>query len=175
MTQSFWNDRERYLDSYWRQIPGVWTHGDLAVRTQDDLMFLLGRSDDTLKLAGKRVGPAEIEDLILELPEVSEAAAIGVDDPAKGQILVAFVVLSMAAERSAAEIERMVIAAVGERMGRPFQPSRVHVVTQLPRTRSTKLMRRVIRRVYAGQDLGDLTALENPDAIGPIRAAALAG
>jgi acetyl-CoA synthetase len=175
MTQSFWNDRERYLESYWQQTPGVWTHGDLAIRTGEDVMFLLGRSDDTLKVAGKRVGPAEIEDVLLELPEVSEAAAIGVEDPVKGQRLVVFVVPSATAAIPAATLERMVIAAVAERLGKPFQPSRVHLVAQLPRTRSMKVMRRVIRRVYANQDPGDLSALENPDAVGPIREAALAG
>jgi acetyl-CoA synthetase len=174
MTQSFWQDRERYLESYWQQTPGVWTHGDLALRTGEDVMFLLGRSDDTLKVAGKRVGPAEIEDVLLELPEVNEVAAIGVEDPVKGQRLVVFVIPSDTAP-DADTLERMVKAAVAERLGKPFQPSRVHLVTQLPRTRSMKVMRRVIRRVYTNQDPGDLSALENPDAIGPIREAALAG
>jgi acetyl-CoA synthetase len=175
MTQSFWNDRARYLDSYWTQTPGVWTHGDLASRTKDDVLFLLGRSDDTLKVAGKRLGPAEVEDVLLELDHIAEAAAIGVEDPVKGQRLIVFIVPRAANTLSEAELERIVIAAVAGRLGKPFQPSRVHVVAQLPRTRSTKVMRRVIRRVYANQDPGDLTSLDNPDAIGPIREAALAG
>ena len=169
MTQSFWNDRERYLDSYWRQSPGVWTHGDLAVRTRDGVLFLLGRSDDTLKVAGKRLGPAEVEDVVLELPDVSEVAAIGVEDPVKGQRLVVFIVPSAGTTTPAAALQATVIAVVGERLGKPFQPSQVHLVAQLPRTRSMKVMRRVIRRVYTNQDPGDLTALENPSAIGPIR------
>jgi acetyl-CoA synthetase len=175
MTQSFWNDRERYLDSYWRQTPGVWTHGDLALRTQDDVLFLLGRSDDTLKVAGKRLGPAEVEDVLLEMEDIAEAAAIGVEDPVKGQRLIVFVVPRPGNTKAEPELERIAIAAVAGRLGKPFQPSRVHMVAQLPRTRSTKVMRRVIRRVYANQDPGDLTALDNPDAIGLIRAAALAG
>lgn len=169
MTQAFWNDRERYLDSYWRQTPGVWTHGDLAIRTVSGVLFLLGRSDDTLKVAGKRLGPAEVEDVVLELPDVSEVAAIGVEDAVKGQRLVVFIVPRAGVQASAAALQATVIAAVGERLGKPFQPSQVHLVAQLPRTRSMKVMRRVIRRVYSNQDPGDLTSLENPSAIGPIR------
>ncbi len=172
MTQSFWNDRERYLESYWQQTPGIWTHGDLALRTSGDALFLLGRSDDTLKVAGKRVGPAEIEDVLLELPDVGEAAAIGVDDPMKGQKLIVFVVRTQSSLTPAAGLAEMVKATVATRLGKPFQPSKVHVVTQLPRTRSSKVMRRVIRRIYAGQDPGDLSSLEDPAAVDIIRQAA---
>ena len=92
MTQSFWQDDERYLNTYWRTIPGVWVHGDLAMRKPGEGFYLLGRSDDTIKLAGKRLGPAEIEEVLLELPAIAEVAAIGVDDPVKGQKLVVFLV-----------------------------------------------------------------------------------
>ena len=93
MTQSFWRDDTRYLDTYWHTTPGIWVHGDLAMRrAEDDVFFMMGRSDDTLKVAGKRLGPAEVEEVVLELPVVAEAAAIGVDDPEKGQKLVVFVV-----------------------------------------------------------------------------------
>ena len=172
MTQSFWNDRERYLESYWQKTPGIWTHGDLALRTSGDVLFLLGRSDDTLKVAGKRVGPAEIEDVLIELPGIAEAAAIGVDDPAKGQKLIVFVVPSNAPEVSEADLEAIVTTTIATRLGKPFQPSRVHVVTQLPRTRSSKIMRRVIRRAYTNQDPGDLSSLEDTAAIEVIREAA---
>ena len=172
MTQSFWNDRERYLESYWQKTPGIWTHGDLALRTSGDVLFLLGRSDDTLKVAGKRVGPAEIEDVLIELPGIAEAAAIGVDDPAKGQKLVVFVVPSNAPEVPEADLEALVATTIATRLGRPFQPSRVHVVTQLPRTRSSKIMRRVIRRAYTNQDPGDLSSLEDTQAVEVIRGAA---
>ena len=172
MTQSFWNDRERYLESYWRKTPGVWTHGDLALRTSGDVLFLLGRSDDTLKVAGKRVGPAEIEDVLIEMPEIAEAAAIGVEDPIKGQKLIVFVVPSGAAQMPDAELAAAVTATIARRLGKPFQPSRVHVVTQLPRTRSSKVMRRVIRRLYTDLDPGDLSSLEDPAAVDIIREAA---
>jgi acetyl-CoA synthetase len=173
MTQSFWNDRERYLESYWQQIPGVWVHGDLVLRTAQDVLFVLGRSDDTLKIAGKRVGPAEVEDLLLAMPGIAEAAAIGMADAVKGQSLVVFVVPSAAYQESEAALEAAVAAEIGEQLGKPFRPSRVHVVSQLPRTRSAKVMRRVIRRTYAGQDPGDLSSLEDTAAVEMIRRAAL--
>jgi len=172
MTQSFWNDRERYLESYWQKTPGIWTHGDLALRTSGDVLFLLGRSDDTLKVAGKRVGPAEIEDVLIEMLEIAEAAAIGVEDPVKGQKLIVFVVASTASQVSETDLSATVIATIATRLGKPFQPSRVHVVTQLPRTRSSKVMRRVIRRIYTGQDPGDLSSLEDSSAVEIIREAA---
>ncbi|MBL6081746.1 AMP-binding protein [Belnapia sp. T18] len=171
MTQSFWRDRERYLETYWEQVPGIWMHGDLAMRTSEDMIFLLGRSDDTLKVAGKRLGPAEVEDVLLELPEVSEAAAIGVDDAAKGQKLVVFIVPAPG-HPSGPALATRAAAAVESRLGRPFRPARVHVVSDLPKTRSQKVMRRVIRRVYAGENPGDLGSLDNPPAIERIRAAA---
>ncbi|GAC1339049.1 MAG: AMP-binding protein [Acetobacteraceae bacterium] len=175
MTQSFWNDRERYLESYWQKTPGIWTHGDLALRTSDDVLFLLGRSDDTLKIAGKRVGPAEIEDVLNELPEIAETAAIGVEDPVTGQKLIVFVVASGAAQVPDAHLAATVMTTIATRLGKPFQPSRVHVVTQLPRTRSSKIMRRIIRRIYSGQDPGDLSSLEDASAVEVIRAAARDG
>src|SRR4029453_12476573 len=94
MTKSFWQDDARYLDTYWRTVPGIWIHGALAIRTPTGEFFLRGRSDDTLKLAGKRIGPAEIENVLLELPGVSECASIGVEDAAKGQMLVVFIIPS---------------------------------------------------------------------------------
>jgi acetyl-CoA synthetase len=170
MTRGFWQDEARYLESYWSSIPGLWVHGDLAMRREDGTFFLLGRSDDTIKLAGKRLGPAEIEEIILELPSVAEAAAIGVDDPVKGQKLVAFVVLSPGVEVDQASLMAEVGAHVDARLGRPFRPARVHVVRQLPKTRSSKIMRRVIRSVYTGQPTGDLSALDNPASLHEIEA-----
>ena len=170
MTQSFWHDDQRYLDTYWRSVPGVWVHGDLALRTREGDYFILGRSDDTIKLAGKRVGPAEIEEVVLELPEVAEAAAIGVDDATKGQKLVVFLVRAPSAGADRAQLAAAVQSHVDQRLGRPFRPSLVHEVTQLPKTRSSKIMRRVIRSVYCGLPAGDLSALDNPAALDELRA-----
>jgi acetyl-CoA synthetase len=172
MTRSFWQDDQRYLDTYWRTIPGLWVHGDLALRRADGNFFMMGRSDDTLKVAGKRLGPAEVEEVVLELPNIEEAAAIGVSDPDKGQKLVVFVVGAPGASDAAADVAQQVMRHVDQRLGRPFRPSAVHLVGQLPKTRSSKIMRRVIRSVYCDQPAGDLSSLDNPAALDEIRTAA---
>jgi acetyl-CoA synthetase len=172
MTRSFWQDDQRYLDTYWRTIPGLWVHGDLALRRADGNFFMMGRSDDTLKVAGKRLGPAEVEEVVLELPNIAEAAAIGVSDPDKGQKLVVFVVGAPGASDAAADVAQQVMRHVDQRLGRPFRPSAVHLVGQLPKTRSSKIMRRVIRSVYCDQPAGDLSSLDNPAALDEIRTAA---
>lgn len=170
MTRSFWLDHERYLESYWAQVPGVWTHGDLVHEDADGHFFVLGRSDDTLKIAGKRVGPAEVEAIVLEVPGVREAAAVGLADPVKGQALVICVVPSGEGEGGGgAWLEREVAARLEHAMGKPFRPQRVHCVEDLPRTRNGKIMRRVIRRVLGGEEPGDLTSLENPESIALVR------
>lgn len=172
MTQSFWRDDERYLETYWRTLPGLWVHGDLALRRADGNFFILGRSDDTLKVAGKRLGPAEVEEIVLELPGLSEAAAIGVDDAEKGQKLVVFVVLAPGAGIDHDGIAQQVALHVDQRLGRPFRPAAVHCVSQLPKTRSSKVMRRAIRSAYCGQPAGDLSSLDNPAALEEIGAIA---
>jgi acetyl-CoA synthetase len=175
MTQSFWRDDERYLETYWQTIPGIWVHGDLALRTPEGNYFMMGRSDDTLKVAGKRLGPAEVEEVVLELSDVSEAAAIGVADADKGQKLVVFVVPKPGSGVAEADLEAIVSSHVDKRLGRPFRPGHVHVVAQLPKTRSSKIMRRVIRSVYCGLPPGDLSSLDNPAALEEVRTAANAG
>lgn len=166
MTASFWQDDGRYLESYWSQIPGVWVHGDLACRFADGSFLLMGRSDDTLKVAGKRLGPAEVEDIVLQLEGVSETAAVGLADAVKGQKLVVFVVPRPGADDPA--LPETVAEAVARRLGKPFRPARVHVVRQLPKTRSGKVMRRLIRQSYGGEPLGDLSSLDNPEALAEI-------
>lgn len=174
MTQSFWRDDARYLETYWRTQSGLWIHGDLALRRGDGQYFMRGRSDDTLKIAGKRLGPAEVEEVVLRLPGLSEAAAIGVADAARGERLVVFVVPDPAHDESAVAIAARVMAQLDAQLGRPFRPSAVHCVRQLPKTRSSKTMRRVIRNVYCGTPPGDLSSLDNPAALDEIRAAAAA-
>jgi acetyl-CoA synthetase len=157
MTQSFWQDDERYLDAYWRTWPGKWIHGDLAIKTEAGGYLLRGRSDDTIKVAGKRLGPAEIEEVLLELEDVTEAAAIGVDDPVKGQMLVVFVV----AEANKIVSPAVMRSHVETRLGKLYRPGRIHFVEQLPKTRNGKVMRRAIRSAYCGLPAGDLSSLEN--------------
>lgn len=162
MTAAFWQDDERYLDTYWNTIPGIWIHGDLAMRSEDGHYFLLGRSDDTLKVAGKRVGPAEVEEILVEIDGVVEAAVIGADDPVKGQAIVVFLTCE---DGVAGDIRKVASTRIQDRLGRPFAPRAVFVVPQLPKTRSSKIMRRVIRSVFSGAAAGDLSSLVNPEAI----------
>ena len=165
MTASFWQDDARYLDTYWHTIPGLWVHGDLAVKHADGGFLVLGRSDDTIKVAGKRLGPAEVEEIALELDEVSEAAAVGMSDPVKGQKVVVFLVARPGFAGDAQELGERTASRVAERLGKPFRPSRVHVVREMPKTRSGKIMRRLIRQAYAGEALGDLSSLDNPETL----------
>ncbi|MCO5070451.1 MAG: AMP-binding protein [Rhizobiaceae bacterium] len=164
MTASFWKDDARYLETYWQSVPGIWIHGDLAMRTEEGHYFLPGRSDDTIKVAGKRVGPAEVEEILAEIDGVVEAAVIGADDPVKGQVIVAFLCCDGAPEN----VRDIAAKRIQERLGRPFAPRAVFIVPQLPKTRSSKIMRRVIRSVYSGLPAGDLSSLVNPEAIAEI-------
>jgi len=161
MTRGIWGDPERYLDTYWRRFPGVWTHGDWASVDEDGYWFLHGRSDDTLNVAGKRIGPAELESAAVNHPAVAEAAAIGVPHEVKGEVPWLFCVLRPGAEASAEEVSR----AVTDELGKSFRPERVLFVSSLPRTRSAKIVRRAVRARALGQDPGDLSTLENPESL----------
>jgi acetyl-CoA synthetase len=166
MARGFWHERERYLETYWNRFPDIWVHGDWAMKDADGHWFILGRSDDTLKVAGKRVGPAEVESLLVGDSRVAEAAVIGVPDEMKGTAMVAFCVLkTKATENLEAELK----SVVAKDMGKPLAPSRIHFVSALPKTRNAKVMRRVIRAAYLGEDAGDLSALENPGAVEEIK------
>jgi len=165
MTRGFWKDPERYEETYWSRWPGVWVHGDWATIDDDGFWFIQGRSDDTIKIAGKRLGPAEVESAVVSHPAVAEAAAIGVPHPLKGEAVVVFAVLTGShepSERLREEIKEAVVAA----LGKPLRPEDVRFVGDLPKTRNAKVMRRVIRARHLGLiDLGDLSGLDNPAAI----------
>ncbi len=170
MTRSFWQDHERYLDTYWRRFPGLWVHGDFAAIDEDGLWYILGRSDDTIKVAGKRLGPAEVEAVLNAHPAVVESAAIGVPHPLKDQEVVAFCVLQPEYEPSEG-LRQSLLSQVAAALGKPLRPREVKFVTALPKTRNAKVMRRVIRAAYLGEPLGDLTSLEDPDTVEAIRRA----
>jgi acetyl-CoA synthetase len=154
MAHSFWKDDVRYLDTYWSRWPDIWVHGDLCSIDADGYWHVHGRSDDTLKIGGRRVGPAEIESALVTQPGVAEAAVIGVPDEMKGQAVVAFVV----AKPGATVAPETLIAGVTGLIGKAMAPSKVHVVSGLPKTRNGKIMRRAIRARHLGQPLGDLSA-----------------
>jgi acetyl-CoA synthetase len=162
ITRGFWGDpdNERYLDSYWSRLAGIWVHGDWALIDAEGYWYILGRSDDTIKVAGKRLGPAEPESAAVAHPAVAEAAAIGVPDMVKGEALLVFCVLRPGVDSSDA-VRAEIETAVTRALGKALAPRRVLVVPELPKTRTGKVMRRVIRAAYLGADPGDLSALEN--------------
>ena len=170
MTRGFWKDTGRYLDTYWSRWPNVWVHGDFAAIDSDGLWYILGRSDDTIKVAGKRLGPAEVESVLTRNPAVVESAAIGVPHEVKGSELVMFVVLKKGVEPSDAlrkELRAMIVAE----MGKPLAPKAILFVSDLPKTRNAKVMRRMIRSAYLGQNLGDTSSLVNPEAVEEVKRA----
>ena len=164
MTRGFWRDPERYLDTYWRRFPGIWTHGDWASVDEDGYWFLHGRSDDTLNIAGKRIGPAELESAAVGHPSVAEAAAIGVPHDVKGEVAWIFCVVTPGTEADDA-LAAEVAAAVAGDLGKAFKPDRVIFVSALPKTRSAKIVRRAVRAQALGTDPGDLSSLENPESL----------
>jgi acetyl-CoA synthetase len=164
MTAGFWQDPDRYLETYWSRWPDVWVHGDWAYVDGDGFWYIHGRSDDTLKIAGKRVGPAEIESVLVGHPAVTEAAAIGVPHEVKGETVVCFTVLRPGFEPSDV-LRRELIERVVNHMGRAIRPERILFARDLPKTRSAKIMRRVIRATYLQREPGDLSSLENPGGI----------
>lgn len=201
MARGFWQEPRRYIETYWSRFEGIWVHGDWAMEDEEGHFYILGRSDDTLKVAGKRVGPAEVESLLVAHENVAEAAVIGVPDEVKGTAMVAFVVLKKSAgiltaisaehenplkttesstqflssadddavRMTALQLVAELKALVAKDMGKPLAPSRILFVNALPKTRNAKVMRRVIRAAYLGEDAGDLSALENPQAVEEIK------
>jgi acetyl-CoA synthetase len=171
MTRGLWGDPERYLETYWRRFPGVWTHGDWASVDEDGYWYLHGRSDDTLNIAGKRIGPAELESAALGHDAVAEAAAIGVPHPVKGEVAWIFCVAKPGGEPGEA-LAREVADVVVATLGKAFKPDRVTFVGALPKTRSAKIVRRAVRAKALGTDPGDLSSLENPESLEEIASAA---
>jgi len=168
MTKGFWNDPDRYIETYWSKFPKVWNHADWAIVDSDGFWFVLGRADDTIKVSGRRVGPGEVESSLMQHASVSEAAAIGIPDPLKGEEIVCFVVLGHGVEPSE-NLRDALKHHVARSMGKVFSPKDIRFVRQLPKTRSGKIVRRTIRsRLLGRTDLGDLSTLDNPEALDEI-------
>jgi acetyl-CoA synthetase len=173
MTRGVWNDNakgERYHESYWSTFPGLWRHGDFALVDEAGSWFILGRSDDVMNVAGKRVAPAEIESVVAGEPAVAESAVVGIPDATKGEAVWVFYVAKAKLDRAEEDaVAERVRALVAEGVGKPFAPSRVVRVDRLPKTRSAKILRRAIRAAVLGTDPGDLSGAENPQAVDEIR------
>jgi len=164
MTRGVWGDSERYLDTYWRRFPGMWTHGDWASIDADGYWYLHGRSDDTLNIAGKRIGPAELESAAIGSGIVAEAAAVGVPHAVKGEVAWIFCVPRPGEQPD----DSRVADAVAAGLGKAFKPERILWVAALPKTRSAKIVRRAVRARVLGRDPGDLSSLENPESLDEI-------
>lgn len=165
MTKGFLKDPQRYLDTYFSRFSGTWYHGDWAKVDEDGNWFLYGRSDDTVKVAGKRIGPGEVESILIEHANVAEAAVIGVPHAIKGETLVCFVVLVPQAGEPSDKLAGELLDKVAKHLGGPLRPEKLFFVSALPKTRSGKIVRASIRRKYLGEPTGDLSSVENPDAL----------
>jgi len=173
LTKSLWKADARYIDSYWSTLPGLWVHGDFAMHGTDGLYYILGRSDDTIKISGKRTGPAELEGLLVATGKVAEAAVFGIPHPVKGSAIVCACVLmpNVTADGVADELS----GALVKGMGASYRPERIVFVEDLPRTRNMKIMRRVLRAVFENKDPGDLSSLANPETVEMLRQHLAAG
>ncbi|MCZ7584521.1 MAG: hypothetical protein M5R36_14890 [Deltaproteobacteria bacterium] len=170
MTKGFLGDDQRYLDTYFSKFDNIWFHGDWAEIDEDGFWFLRGRSDDTIKVAGKRTGPAEVESALMEHPAVMESAAIGVPDDLKGEVVGCFVVLKPGAEQSET-VRKEISDTVVTHLGKTLRPEFVKFVDDLPKTRSAKILRGTIKRLHLGEDPGDTASCANPEALEGIRSA----
>jgi acetyl-CoA synthetase len=161
MTRGIWNDPQRYIETYWSRFPGMWYHGDWASVDEDGHWFLHGRADESMNVAGRKVGPAEVEEAMLQHPGVAEAAVIGVPDELKGEAIVGYAVAKAGAAVEGAAVCKTVVDVLGP----TFRPREVIVVAELPKTQSGKIVRRLIRQRYLGEELGDLSTVANPWAL----------
>ncbi len=169
LTKSLWNDDKRYIDNYWSIIKNYWVHGDLASRDTDGHWYLHGRSDDTIKVSGKRIGPSELESVIVKSGKAKEVAAVGIPDANKGSKIILSIVPAENNDQKESFFEDLVI----KDLGKSFKPDKVIFVKDLPKTRNMKIMRRVIKSCLANQDPGDLSTLLNPESVEEIRSHAI--
>ncbi|QLD86571.1 AMP-binding protein [Natronomonas halophila] len=169
MTKSLWQGDDRYLHEYWSSFedPPMWDHGDWAQKDEDGFWYLHGRADDALNVAGRKVGPAEIEGALIEHEAVNQAAAVGVPDDTTGTAVVTYVVLESGYEETD-ELREELREKVGEEHGKPFKPRELLFVDEFPKTQSGKIIRRAIEATYTGEELGDMSSIENPGALDEI-------
>ena len=160
LTRGLWGQEEKYIETYWSRFKDVWFHGDWALMTRDGYFYLYGRADDVIKVAGKRVGPNEVEDAVLRAHGARESACIGIPDDLKGETLVIFYM-----GENTETTRKNILESIQNSLGKSFAPKSVFWISNLPRTRSGKIMRRLVRAAFLGQDLGDTSNLENPEVL----------
>ncbi len=164
MTRGIWKQRERYLQTYWRKFGNAWFQGDWAEMDKDGYFFLYGRADEVIKVAGKRVGPNEIEDSAMKVEEVTECAAAGIPDKIKGEAVVLFYTGS-----PGDDVEKRVRRQIESDLGKSFSPKHVIFLETLPKTKNGKILRRVIRNVFLNSDPGDTSTIEDAESLDKIR------
>ena len=170
LTKSLWEDDKRYIDNYWNIIKGFWVHGDLASKDKDGHWYLHGRSDDTIKISGKRIGPAELEEIIIKSGKIKEVAAVGIPDDFKGSKIFLLIV---PLKESKQPNEKYFMNLIIKSLGKSFKPNKILYVNDLPKTKNMKIMRRVIKSCLVNEELGDISTLSNPDCIEEIKSHAI--
>ncbi|HBA36157.1 MAG TPA: AMP-dependent synthetase [Gammaproteobacteria bacterium] len=169
LTKSLWKNDDRYIDAYWSTIPNLWVHGDWVSKDEDGNWYILGRSDDTIKVSGKRTGPSEIESILMETGLIAESAVVGVPDDVKGSVIVCVCVPRPEVEVTP-ELSEKISAAIVDGMGKSYRPKEIIYVSDLPRTRTMKIMRRVVKAILTGGNPGDLSSLVNPETVEELKA-----
>jgi acetyl-CoA synthetase len=170
MARTLWGDDERYFKTYWGVVPGVYFTGDGARRDEDEYFWVVGRIDDVLNVAGHRIGTAEIESALVSHAAVAEAAAVGRPDDLKGQALVVFVTLK-AGQKASKELKESLSAHIDKEIGKFARPDAIRFTDSLPKTRSGKIMRRLLKEVAAGTETkGDTSTLEDLGVLAKLRA-----
>jgi Acyl-coenzyme A synthetases/AMP-(fatty) acid ligases len=174
--QTIWGNDERFVNTYWSLFDRpVYATFDWGIRDDDGYYFILGRTDDVINIAGHRLGTREIEESISGYGNVAEVAVVGVKDAVKGQVAVAFVIPkqgdSLLLRDVAQEEEQAIQHRVDDQIGHFGRPARIYFVSQLPKTRSGKMLRRAMQAICEGRDPGDLTTIEDPNALVEIRRA----
>ena len=164
MTRGVWNQPERYKENYWAKYGNAWNQGDWAEMDENGYFYLYGRADEVIKTSGKRIGPNEIEDAVLKVPEASEAAVIGIPDELKGEAIVVFYT-----GRDNEETITLIKEQVSKSLGKSFSPKYIINLPTLPKTKNGKIMRRVLRTIFMNQDPGDISNIEDQSVIGQIR------
>lgn len=160
MLQGIWGNPQRYREAYWSRFPGMYYTGDYAIKDKDGYFWILGRADEVLKVAGHRLGTAELEDAAVSYPLLAEAAVVGRADPIKGESIVIFVIPKEGVSPSS-DLKKGLIEHMRQTVGPIATPDEVYFVAKLPKTRSGKVMRRVLKAVAENASVGDLTTLED--------------
>ena len=173
MLRGIYGDPERYQKQYWSKWPGIYFTGDGAKRDEDGYFWLLGRVDDVINVAGHRIGTMEVESALVDHHSVAEAAVVGIQHEIKGTAIAAFVIVKESeredAMRDPAKFEQELKAHVSEKIGAIARPEKILITADLPKTRSGKIMRRLLRDIAEGRALGDVTTLADPGVVATLK------